>query len=125
MSHDGSDCEDNWDDPRQKPNCHKDGDEGADFYLSGRGETNWLNEKWTLPTNDLAKIYESMNLKGESAQKIYLCAMTMYGGTVIEKYITSKIRNDYDSHSAFLTEELDLWYNGGIEDMASNVAWKW
>lgn len=53
MSHDGSDCLDNWDSGTQKPNCHSDGDSGADFYLGGKGGMAWHNETWTVPTKDL------------------------------------------------------------------------
>jgi FG-GAP repeat len=31
----------------------------------------------------------------------------------------------WDTHASFLTDELDLWYHGGLEDMGTNVAWKW
>jgi hypothetical protein len=49
----------------------------------------------------------------------------MYLGSILEKYFSSMITFHYDTHAAFLTEELDLWYHGGIEDMGTNVAWKW
>ncbi len=41
MSHDGSDCKDDWDSGSQNPNCHSDGDTGADFYIAGRGGMAW------------------------------------------------------------------------------------
>ena len=44
MSHDGSNCADKWDNGKQDPNCHKDGDLGSDFYISGRGEISWMNQ---------------------------------------------------------------------------------
>ena len=34
MSHDGSDCNDEW----GGTGCHNYGDYGADYYLSGRGD---------------------------------------------------------------------------------------
>lgn len=37
MSHDASDCRDDWNSDTQKPNCHSDGDNGADFYDGGKG----------------------------------------------------------------------------------------
>lgn len=70
MSHDGSDCDDDWDSGRQDPNCHKDGDQGSDFYLGGRGLASWLNETWTVPTADLEQIYNSLKFPGETADKI-------------------------------------------------------
>ena len=125
MSHVASDCDDNWNSGSQKPNCHTDGDVGADFYLGGRGGTAWLEHKWKVPTKDLAKIYESMNLKNETSLKITGCTSIMYIGSVLEQYFTSYVTSKYDQHTAFLTEDLDFWFHGGLEDMASNVAWKW
>ena len=49
----------------------------------------------------------------------------MFGGSILEKYFTSLVHLGFDERATFLTEELDLWYHGGIEDMATNVAWKW
>lgn len=49
----------------------------------------------------------------------------MFGGSILEKYFTSLVQLGFDERATFLTEELDLWYHGGIEDMATNVAWKW
>ena len=51
--------------------------------------------------------------------------MTMFGGSVLERYFTGIVTEVFDSHSSFLTDELDLWYHGGIEDIATHVAWKW
>lgn len=41
MSHDGSDCKDDWNTGAQSPNCHTDGDVGGDFYSGGRGGMAW------------------------------------------------------------------------------------
>ena len=35
------------------------------------------------------------------------------------------IFENYGKHSAFLAEEVDLWFIGGIDDMAINTQWKW
>jgi hypothetical protein len=125
MSHAASDCRDDWGSGEQKPNCHTMGDTGADFYLGGRGGTAWLEHKWRVPTKDLHKIYESIGLPNESAAKILGCTSVMFIGSVLEQFFTSYVTYMYDKHTAFLTEELDLWFHGGIEDMATNVGWKW
>jgi hypothetical protein len=49
----------------------------------------------------------------------------MYLGSILEKHFSSMITFHFDTHASFLTEELDLWYHGGLEDMGTNVAWKW
>jgi len=125
MSHDGSDCKDDWNSGSQSPNCHSDGDSGADFYAGGRGGMAWHNETWSIPTNDLEKIYKTMNLPNESSTKIAECTLVMYIGSILERHYANMITFHYDTHAAFLTEELDLWYHGGLDDMGTNVAWKW
>lgn len=125
MSHDGSDCKDDWNTGSQSPNCHSDGDAGADFYNGGRGGMAWHNETWSIPTNDLELIYKSMNLPNETSLKIAECTLTMYLGSILERHYANMITFHYDTHAAFLTEELDLWYHGGLDDMGVNVAWKW
>jgi hypothetical protein len=49
----------------------------------------------------------------------------MYVGSILESHFANAITFHYDTHAAFLTEELDLWYHGGLEDMGTQVAWKW
>lgn len=46
MSHNGSDCEDDYNSKKQSPNCHNYGDIGADFYLSSRGGIDFLENNW-------------------------------------------------------------------------------
>jgi hypothetical protein len=125
MSHDGSDCNDDWNNPNQSPNCHTDGDNGADFYDGGRGGTLWVNETWSIPTGDLEQIYKTMNLPDESSEKIAECTLVMYIGSILTHYYANLITFHFDTHAAFLSEELDLWYHGGLEDMGTQVAWKW
>jgi hypothetical protein len=45
------------------PNCHNIADLGADFYLGGRGGTDFLKNTWKVPATDLEKIYKKMGLK--------------------------------------------------------------
>lgn len=54
-----------------------------------------------------------------------MCTLTMYAGSILERHLANMIVFYYDTHASFLTEELDLWYHGGLEDMGTNVAWKW
>ena len=95
MSHDGSNCKDDWG-GSESPNCHSDGDVGADFYLGGRGGVAWYNETWTIPTSDLSAIYKTMNLTDESPDKIFLCTLTMYVGSILERHFSSLITFYYD-----------------------------
>lgn len=85
----------------------------------------YFNEIWTYPTSDLEKIYHSMNLTKETSSEINKCCLTMFGGSILEKYISGLIKTNFEQKAAFLTEEVDLWYHGGIEDMSTHVSWKW
>jgi hypothetical protein len=49
----------------------------------------------------------------------------MYIGSILTHYYANLITFHFDTHAAFLSEELDLWYHGGLEDMGTQVAWKW
>lgn len=66
-----------------------------------------------------------MNLTNETSDKIFYCTMTMYVGSILEKHFSGLITFYFDHHASFLTEDLDLWYHGGLDDMGANVAWKW
>jgi hypothetical protein len=49
----------------------------------------------------------------------------MYIGSLLTRYFSGIITFMYEEYAAFSTEELDLWYNGGLADMAIQVEWKW
>lgn len=119
MSHGASDCRDDWNSDTQNPNCHHDGDNGADFYDSGKGGHKWMLDEWRIPTEDLSKIYAGMGYANETAEKIEKCTTIMFVGSILERYFSDMITFKYENHTAFLTEELDLWFHGGLSDMAN------
>jgi hypothetical protein len=49
----------------------------------------------------------------------------MYIGYLLEKHFLKHLKLNWDERASFLTEEPDLWYNGGFEDISTNIAWKW
>lgn len=121
MSHDGSYCrDDEW--GTVNPSCHGIGDLGADWYIGGRGGADFFNETWSVPTEDLSKIYATMNLTEEYPDKIFVCTKTLYVLGVLERHAASIISFYFDSRAAFLTEDLDFWYYGGLEDMGAGVS---
>ena len=124
MSHEASDCRDFWNNPATLINCHYMGDLGADFYLSGRGGLGFLKHTWSLPVTDMANIYANMGLSITSAE-IVACNTIFFVGSILEEFFGSYLTFVLDLHSAFLTEDLDGWYNGGIEDMVANVMLRW
>ena len=84
-----------------------------------------MSQSWDIPADDLSQIYASMGLPYESASKISSCTATLYMGALMENVLLGFFTLYYEQHTAFLTEDLDLWFHGGIEDMAGNVKWKW
>ena len=123
MAHDSSDCLDEWNSGTD-PTCHTIGDTGGDFFLAYRGGLDWLNTIWRVPTSDLSKIYQRIDLN-ISELEIGACMAVMYTGAVAEKVGSGLIFENYGKHTAFLAEEIDLWFMGGIDDMAINTQWKW
>lgn len=101
--------------------CHNTGDIGADFYIAARENLKFINETWRYPTNDLVKVYHSMNLTNVTAKQINLCNGILFGGSILEKLFSGMLRTNFDEKASFLTEELDLWYHGGIDDIGMSV----
>ena len=101
------------------------GDSGADFYDGGKGGSQFTSEFWSIPTEDLSKIYATMNLTNETSAKIEKCTTLMYVGALLEHRFGDIATLYYANHTAFLTEELDLWFHGGLSDMGSQVQLKW
>lgn len=67
-----------------------------------------------------------MNItEGTSEVELDACCMAMYGGSILDKYISGVATEVLDKHASFLTDELDMWYHGGIEDGSTHVQWKW
>ena len=123
MSHDSSDCLDKWNEGTD-PTCHTMGDVGGDFFLAYRGGLDWLDTIWRVPTSDLSQIYQRMGLN-ISEWEIGGCMAVMFIGAIAEKVGAGLIFENYGKHAAFLAEEVDLWFMGGIDDMAINTQWKW
>ena len=69
MAHGASDCKDSWN-SRTDPTCHTLGDVGADFYNAAREGSDYLREKWTIPSKDLSKIYAMIGYPDESPELI-------------------------------------------------------
>ena len=53
------------------------------------------------------------------------CNSILFGGSILEKVLSGKIRTKFERKASFLTEELDLWYHGGIDDISMSVEQKW
>jgi hypothetical protein len=66
-----------------------------------------------------------MGYVNETASKIEDCMSMMYIGNVLERHFSNAITFYFANHTSYLTEEVDLWYHGGLSDMADNVQWKW
>jgi hypothetical protein len=62
-----------------------------------------------------------MECPNEPAEKIEFCTTLMYIGNLLTRYYSGLLTWFFEDHTAFMTEELDLWYNGGLADMGANV----
>ena len=118
MGHMTSDCKDNWN------HCHNRGDRGGDVYLAFRGDLKWSNQKWRVPIKDLQEMYESISVPSDTTTMTQ-CAIIMYLGVKLEPIASFYLLSEDEKNAAFLSEELDLWYHGGLDDLAANVEWQW
>jgi len=116
MGHMTSNCKDNWN------NCHNRGDRGGDVYLAFRGDLKWINNIWRIPIKDLHEIYKSISVLSDE-KTMALCSLMMYVGMKLEPIASLYLLSEDEKNAAFLSEELDLWYHGGLDDMASHVEW--
>lgn len=55
MANAASDCNGDWE--GTNPSCHTMGDNGGDFFESGRGGLGYNTNNWEVPNEDLALIY--------------------------------------------------------------------
>ncbi len=118
MGHMASDCKDEWTD------CHTPGDAGGDFYLAYRGGLRWLSDYWTVPVPDLDSIYKEMG-SPTNTKVMTECLMMLYTGARLESLVSVLVLPQYEKKAAFLTEDLDLWFHGGLDDMANHATWQW
>jgi len=118
MSHISSDCGDVWE------NCHGLGDTGADLYLSYKQHESIYQETWMVPTFHLEKIYKLINLDVPSSL-LGDCMLAMYAVAKVDSALGGLALSLFNDRSPFLTEELDQFYAGGLDDMAASVMWKW
>ena len=79
-------------------------------YDAGREGSDFLKEKWTVPTKDLSKIYAKIGIHTSTPEKIEYCTNILYIGHVLNKYFGGLLTNVFEEHTAFMSEELDLWF---------------
>lgn len=120
MCHNGSICKDLPYATDQNPNCKQIGDWGMDVQLGVRYTGDGIYETaWAFPTYDIGQVYLMMGVNGQSQFLMDVCTKSMYTGFVLEKIFIDYLPLDYNSRASFLSEEPDLWFNGGLEDMAT------
>lgn len=76
MSHESSDCNDNWN-SGPEPDCHSLGDTGADLYLAKRGDLNYLDLFWKVPSKELTDFYNNKLKLNVTAAKVGSCLYLM------------------------------------------------
>jgi glycosylphosphatidylinositol phospholipase D len=118
MGHGASNCGDDW------GKCHGFGDNGGDMFLSYRGNLRRASSFWSIPVNDMYAMYSSLGLN-IPAGTLENCTTVFYLVTHVEWVVAWYMLRENEMYAPFLTEELDLFYHGGIDDMAINTIWKW
>lgn len=119
LSHDSSDAKDDF------STAHDLSDNGAEFYLSGREGLHTKYPYWKVPSKALEEVYKNIGIKAPWYE-IDGCVFLMYLGNIFDKIISYEyFQIKFNKHEAFLVEELDQWFTGGVQDMATNSMWKW
>lgn len=117
-AHMTSDCNDDW------GNCHDPGDIGGDMYLAYRGGLKWFSKNWDVPLSELSDLYETLDMPVPK-EKIESCMLMMFLAAKMEGYASLFELAKDEMTGSFLTDEIDLWFHGGVDDMAVHVAWQW
>jgi glycosylphosphatidylinositol phospholipase D len=118
MGHGASYCGDDW------GNCHGFGDNGGDMFLSYRGNLRRMSTFWSIPVDDLYTMYSSLGYHIPDGI-IEECTTVFYLATHVEWVVAWYMLRENEIYAPFLTEELDLFFHGGLDDMAINTIWKW
>jgi glycosylphosphatidylinositol phospholipase D len=118
MGHMASNCNDDW------TKCHGPGDTGGDMYLSHRGGLRWFSDYWTAPIDDLDNIYTKIGVPS-SRTIMTECVLMMFIGARLEALVSIVELTKSEKTAAFLSDDLDLWFHGGLDDMSMGVVWQW
>lgn len=119
MGHLSSNCKDYWE------NCHGRGDTGGDIYLAYKLDVHVLSQLWSIPLDDIIELYNKIGEKIPSKNKMIFCLLKMFLGAKLEKIGSIIMLSQNEKLAQFLTESLELYFHGGLDDMAAHVIWTW
>lgn len=119
MGHLSSDCKDYWE------NCHGRGDTGGDIYLAYKLDVHVLSQLWSIPLDDIIELYVKIGEKIPAKNKMIFCLLKMFLGAKLEKIGSIIMLSQNEKLAQFLTESLELYFHGGLDDMAAHTVWTW
>ena len=103
-------------------------DLGGDVIFATRftvpNGASWISSSWSFPIADIIAVYARMG-RSVSAAKLRSCVVR---GLVVLKAELSLAPRWYESHaekSPTMVTEIDGYYLGGVEEMASSTAYCW
>jgi hypothetical protein len=77
-----------------------------------------------VPTELLRDVYAAINLTIPPSE-IATCMGAFYVAVHAERHLGGAVPFFYDNRAPHLEEELEGWFEGGLDDMALKTAWKW
>ncbi|RPB21564.1 hypothetical protein L211DRAFT_421083 [Terfezia boudieri ATCC MYA-4762] len=84
----------------------------------------WVSSSWSVPIADIIAVYARMG-RSVSAAKLQSCAVRGLAVLKTELSLASKWYKSYAEKSPTMVTEIDGYYLGGVEEMASSTAYCW
>ncbi len=104
---------------------HTVADPGGDIVNEFELEMRYISDlgDWYVPANDLYNIY--LDMYGEvriNKSEIIECSTVMFLGRLGEQLAISLLYGNYYDKSTFLTDRLNDYFLGGVDDMATVIS---
>jgi glycosylphosphatidylinositol phospholipase D len=105
--------------------AHNVGDVGGDVLIVHGMPVNDRPLIWWIPGDDMAAVYQANGNPGVTGAIVKERMFVMFIGSVAEQLAGHLLMPLFANPSPFLTDYLQDYHFGGIDDMAVQTAWDW
>ena len=103
-------------------------DTGGDIIFARRftiaNSSSWISPMWSFPIMDITEVYSRMG-HSISAAKLRSCAIRGLAILQTELSWAPRLYNSYAKKSPTMITEINGYYLGGVQEMASSTAYCW
>lgn len=103
-------------------------DRGGDIIFATRytlaNSSSWISPVWSFPIRDIIEVYSRMG-HSVSAAKLRSCAIRGLAILKAELSLAPRLYDSYAEKSPTMITEIDGYYLGGVQEMASSAAYCW